>query len=176
MPSIPMARLAPVLLTLGLLGGCNGSGDGDTSTTVGGDGGTAQANTTVTGLRMPAKLSIVTAQSDTTAVAGVLNSDRIVPLAERLGVKLNHQGIAQVIDTTTFPLDADYNTDAVQAYNHVYDPSMEPLNTVNMILCLMDQTRAEEMVNQGAYIALVNEVKCETGGGARSSITRPAPR
>jgi len=45
-------------------------------------------------------------------------------------------------------------TDPVHAY--VYDASMQSLDTVNMILCLMEQTRASDMVNQGAYIALVN--------------------
>ncbi len=45
---------------------------------------------------------------------------------------------------------------------------MEPLDTVNMILCLMDQTQASEMVNAGAYIAMVNEDACDKGSNQSS--------
>jgi len=65
-------------------------------------------------------------------------------------------------NTIGFGPTADYNLDSTRIF--AYDPSMEPLDTVNMILCLMDQTQASTMVNQGAYIALVNEDACEEGG------------
>lgn len=62
-----------------------------------------------------------------------------------------------------FPLDSDYHQDV--ARRHVYDPAIEPLNTVNMILCLIEQTAADELVNEPAYLAQVNTTKCEQGGG-----------
>jgi hypothetical protein len=63
----------------------------------------------------------------------------------------------------------DYSTDPTHSY--VYDSSMEALETVNMILCLMDQTGSSAMVNKGAYIALVNENKCEQGRNQSSAET-----
>jgi len=73
-------------------------------------------------------------------------------------------------DTTGFAATAEYNTDPSRTY--AYDPSMQPLDTVNMILCLMDQTQASEMVNGGAYIALVNEDVCDKGGNKSSGGTQ----
>jgi len=69
---------------------------------------------------------------------------------------------ASLADTSGFAATASYNVDPSRT--RAYDPSMEPLDTVNMILCLMDQTQASEMVNQGAYIALINEDACDKGG------------
>ena len=66
----------------------------------------------------------------------------------------------------------DYSTDPANTY--VYDRAMEPLSTVNMILCLMDQTAASEMVNQGPYIAMVNEDKCEQGQNQSNSANGPS--
>lgn len=65
------------------------------------------------------------------------------------------------VTTSTFDATSDYATDEVRSY--VYDSAMEPLEMVNMILCLMDQTGAEENLNDGAYYALIDEDKCEQG-------------
>ncbi len=73
------------------------------------------------------------------------------------------------VTSTTFPADSDYVTDATRVF--VYDPSMKPLETVNMILCLMAQTRAADLVNTGAYFALVNEDKCQQGQNQSSTNT-----
>lgn len=62
-----------------------------------------------------------------------------------------------------FPLDSDYHLDT--ARRHVYDPAIEPLDTVNMILCLVEQTAVDVLVNQGVYLAQVNATRCEAGGG-----------
>jgi len=92
----------------------------------------------VTGLVMPSNISVIANQSGSGSTALALYNDA----------------------------GTDYSTDEAQV--HIYDASMESLQTVNMILCMMGQTRATEMVNQGAYIALVNEDKCETGGNESS--------
>ena len=63
-----------------------------------------------------------------------------------------------------FALDADYHQDTV--HRHVYDPAVEPLDTVNMILCLIDQTAVDRLVNEGPYLAQVNATKCDPGGGS----------
>ena len=67
-------------------------------------------------------------------------------------------------------------TNAVAAYNdpgtdysnaeqsvHMWTPGMEALDSVNNILCFIDQLRTGDMVNQGVYTALVDEKKCEAG-------------
>jgi len=40
---------------------------------------------------------------------------------------------------------------------------MEALDSVNNILCFIDQLKAGDMVNQGVYTALVDQKKCEAG-------------
>ena len=100
------------------------------------------------GLVLPNNLSIVTAQLGSTSTTSFKS------LAAREFKAFDSAG-------------TDYSNDPVNTY--VYDTSMEALNTVNMILCLMEQTSASEMVNQGAYIALVNEDKCEQGENQSNS-------
>lgn len=63
--------------------------------------------------------------------------------------------------TDGFAPDADYHTDHVGSY--VWDRSLEPLNEIGKILGMISQTRAEEFVNDGAYIALVDEDQEEQG-------------
>lgn len=52
-----------------------------------------------------------------------------------------------------------YLTDAQSSY--VEDHTSEGINTVNMITCLMSAMRPDALVNQGDYIALVDEAKCD---------------
>jgi len=115
-------------------------------TACGGGGGGTTSTSAVSGLVMPESMSVVTAQGGTTNNSASLMS--------------------VVYNVSGFPATSQYNTDRVNSY--VYDESMESLDTVNMILCLMEQTRATDMVNQGAYIALVNEDKCEQGQNGNS--------
>lgn len=126
-------------------GGATTTDGGTTTTTDGGttgggtttDGGTTGGGTTtVTGVELPSNMSVVTAVD-----SGVTTSS--------------------IADTASLAADSDYQTDPAEV--HVFDPSMEALGTVNMILCLMDQIRAADMVNQGPYIALVDEDMCEEG-------------
>ncbi|MCY2959743.1 MAG: hypothetical protein NTY35_06220 [Planctomycetota bacterium] len=64
----------------------------------------------------------------------------------------------------SIPSDSDYVTDVSRS--HVYDPSMESLQTVNMILCLLKQTAYSGLVNEGLYKAQIDEAACggEDGG------------
>jgi hypothetical protein len=93
---------------------------------------------------------------------------------------LSGEFAARMVDSSVIdaiPADADYYLDAAESETWVWDPSMESLSIINEILCYVQQTAASEMVNEGAYIALVNEDKCMEGenqsvagsGGAQST-------
>jgi hypothetical protein len=127
-----MKKIFPLVVLTSILTACGGGGGG-----TGGGGGA------VSGLEMPANLSVVASQNGSSGGARMLSNRALY----------NDAG-------------TDYSTDVAQV--SIYDASMESLQTVNMILCVMGQTRATEMVNQGAYIALVNEDKCDTGGNESS--------
>lgn len=146
-----MKKIIPLALSSALaLAACGGGG--------GGDGGlipNPDPNEDVVGLKMPSSLSVVSAKPQSNGLSSKTSS------ASSFG-KSSIQ-ISQALSDTT----SDYNTDETHTY--VYDASMESLDTVNMILCLMEQTRASDMVNQGAYIALVNEDKCEQGQNQSNS-------
>ncbi len=70
-------------------------------------------------------------------------------------------------DTSSFSPTCDYYTDVARA--HVYDPSMEPLGTVNMILCLLKQTAYSGLLNEGVYKAQIDEESCNEGGQGSDS-------
>ncbi len=132
------------------LTGCGGGGSsssgsysGSSSSTSSSSGGTAK------GLALPSQLSVVLAKDDATKSVAPLN------------VNWGAYAKRQILAPSSFPTDSAFVTDP--ARTHVYDPSTEALDTVNMILCMMDQTKASDFVNQGAYTALVNEAKCDSG-------------
>ena len=52
-----------------------------------------------------------------------------------------------------------YRTDAQNSY--VEDETSRGIGQVNMIACIMSALRADALVNQGAYNALVDETKCD---------------
>jgi hypothetical protein len=55
--------------------------------------------------------------------------------------------------------DSAYRTDAQNT--HVEDATSRGVNQVNMITCFMSAMRPDALVNQGNYIALVDEKKCD---------------
>ncbi len=113
----------------------------------GGGGDGSQGGGSVAGLSLPSNVSII-ASGDSGGQAGGI----------ALGV---------VADTSGFAADSDYVLDKTQTW--IWDESIEPLQTVNMILCLMGQTAADKMVNKGAYYALVDEDKCQQGSNQSSA-------
>ncbi len=114
----------------------------------GGDG----SGGAVDGLVTPSSMNIVSASSEGAQVNG-LTTD-FAAAANALARGQNSAG-------------TDYATDATHAY--VWDESMEALEIVNEILCYMGQTGASEMVNQGAYTALINGDKCRQGENQSSA-------
>lgn len=102
-------------------------------------GGGDSATGTIEGLQGPQQVSIIDSNSSTSSV--------------RLP-----RGVSAVTGS-------DYETDQTRFW--VRDDSMKVLDTVNMILSSLDQTRYWEQTNEGAYRALVEEE--ETGGGERGN-------
>lgn len=103
-------------------------------------------------ITLPSTMSLVTANTSSSSASLAKGA----PLA--------------TVTSSTFSASSDYVTDKTNSY--VYDTAMEPLQTANMILCLMAQTGSGEMVNKGAYYALIDEDKCEQGSnGSNASST-----
>lgn len=71
--------------------------------------------------------------------------------------------------------DSAYVSDAQNTY--VHDASTRGIGVVNMITCLMSALKADALVNQGQYLALVDEAKCSTDrdSASQSSSTTEAP-
>jgi len=67
----------------------------------------------------------------------------------------------------TPPSDSAYATD-VQT-SHVEDATSEGISQVNMITCIMHSLRPDALVNQGNYIALVDENKCSPDKSSSSN-------
>ena len=103
------------------------------------------------GLTMASTMSVIAATDDGSSGAGVRS----------LHVRFGAAGRA-FSDSGS-----DYSNDVARVY--VYDESMEALSLVNEILCMLDQTEAEKMVNKGNYIALINPALCAQGQGSSSS-------
>ncbi|MBI5136747.1 MAG: hypothetical protein HZA24_05335 [Nitrospirae bacterium] len=110
----------------------------------GGGGGGGGVLGAITGLEVPSQVSVVSA---------VDNPASPKPSAFKAAVN----GLSKAYDA----VDTAYTTDPVDTW--VHDPSMQPLDLVNEILCMMAQTRAADMVNQGAYIALIDSAACQQG-------------
>ncbi len=60
-----------------------------------------------------------------------------------------------------------YMTDAQHSF--VHDQTSEGINQVNTIACFMGAMKANSLVNQGNYIALVDESKCDTSNRDKAS-------
>lgn len=62
---------------------------------------------------------------------------------------------------------SEYVTDAQSSY--VQDQTSEGINQVNMITCIMAAMKPSSLVNQGSYLALVDESKCDTNNRDKAS-------
>jgi hypothetical protein len=63
--------------------------------------------------------------------------------------------------------DSAYVTDP--QYSHVEDETSKGIGQVNMITCIMSSMRPEALVNQGNYIALVDQAVCDPSSRSSSS-------
>jgi hypothetical protein len=96
----------------------------------------------IDGLSLPHRLDLVTLGEDGETVAETVSTG--------LG------GGASPVDS--FDPGADYFTDKV--FDHVFDEATLSMEKVNSILCVMQQTAHDQMVNKGAYIAQIDEAAC----------------
>lgn len=115
-------------------------------------GGSSSEPAAIHGLEGPSQMSVVTADNDTGGGGGSGSS----------GDGENAPG------ASNYPPNSDYVLDDAEL--HVYDPSMESLGTINMILCLTSMTAYSQMVNGGLYTALIDEALC--GGGEEADTTQ----
>ncbi|MDP9083753.1 MAG: hypothetical protein M3N50_08310, partial [Pseudomonadota bacterium] len=65
------------------------------------------------------------------------------------------------------PSTSAYFTDAQNSY--VQDATSESIGQVNMIACIMSSMRPDALVNQGPYIALVDQNKCDSSKRSSTS-------
>ena len=65
------------------------------------------------------------------------------------------------------PADSAYATDPQHSY--VEDATSHEIGTVNMITCFMASMKPDALVNEGPYVALVDETKCDPESRASSS-------
>ncbi len=125
------------LFSYGGLGGCGGSGSTSSSSSEGGAGAIGGSGSALT---VTEKVSVVDAQSS----------------AEPALIKALSSIKSLVSD---LPDDSDYNTD--ETFVFVQERSTEIFNTVNEILCMIDQTSYNDMINLGDYLAYIDTNQCE---------------
>ena len=124
------------LLTVGI-SGCGGGGS--TSST------NNTSPVTISSLVIPATMSVINDAPSSTVAA----------------LQTNFKAASASLSRALTDPGTDYSKDKKNSY--VYDDSMESMQTVNMILCIMDQMRADAMVNKGNYAVLINSDKCKQG-------------
>jgi len=105
----------------------------------GGSNDTVADGGEVTGLAIADKVSVVDAKADQSA------------------------GKAASKTAANVPSDSDYTKDRTFVY--VNDRSIEAFNMPNEILCMIAQTKHTEMVNKGAYKALIDNKLCGESQG-----------
>lgn len=109
----------------------------------GGSGDGSSTTASIEGLALPDTLEVVSVDEETAGSPGVNDNNGPVD---------------------NFADGADYFADQSRA--HVWDRSLEPVQQIGKILGMISQTRAEEFVNDGAYIALVDESEETVGEGS----------
>ncbi len=116
----------------------------------GGGGGSENAGD-ATSLQVADKVSVVDAKLSGSVAAGV------APL------KI---GLFQVT-TADISSASDYKADKTQVW--VSERSADAFNQINNILCMMAQSKFDEMLNKPDYVALVDQTQCDTSKSDASS-------
>src|SRR5690242_13199629 len=134
--------LALVALALCLTAGCSGGGNSGnvSSGGSGGGSGSGSGGVAVTGLTIASKVSVVDAQ-------------QTAPVSQFAAALRRLSALSSV------PAGSDYNNDKTNVY--VNEKAGDAFKTVNMVLCMVDQTRYADMVNKGFYKAMINSGVCQ---------------
>jgi hypothetical protein len=74
--------------------------------------------------------------------------------------------VKPILRAVSVPSGSDYNTDQTNVY--VQERSVEMFGTINEILCMIGQTKYEEMLNKGPYTAQIDENQCSSNKGDAS--------
>jgi len=115
-----------------------GSGSGDT---------TPPPQGAVTSLQVASKVSVVDAHLSGSVATGA------APL------KLGWASILKAVSKAP-AASSDFYTDKTQVW--VNERSVESLDNVNNVLCMVSQTKYDAMLNRGDYIALVDQNLCSS--------------
>lgn len=119
------------LIAFAFLGGCTGGGSSS--------GGSTSGDSSASALKIAEKISVVETQQSASKVAAL-----------KIG-KL-------YLNPSEIPQDSDYFKAHQRIF--VHDPSAEPFDIINEILCIVAQTQYEAMLNKGAYIAQIDRNLC----------------
>lgn len=138
--------LALLALALFLTAGCNGGGSSGNVSSGGSSGGSGSV--AVTGLTIASKVSVVDAQ-------------QTAPVSQFAAALRRLSALSSV------PAGSDYNNDKTNVY--VNEKAGDAFKTVNMVLCMVDQTKYADMVNKGFYKAMINSGACQGNDSADNS-------
>lgn len=86
----------------------------------------------------------------------MIRNPMVIALCSSLGLAASSTSYA------TPSTSSDYFTDTQNS--HVQDNTSDGIDQVNMITCFMGAMRPDALVNEGNYIALVDEAKCDSAG------------
>lgn len=156
-----MCLWAVMMFIAAALLSCSGGG-GNSSSSSKSDGSESNASS----LTLAERISIVDAQSSSTSGRP---SQNITPL------KADFRGIT--LTSADVPSGTPYFTDPEVVW--VEDRTLEAFDVINEVLCMIDLTAYESMLNKGYYKALVDQRKCSSrrdqGGSSNQSSASTKP-
>lgn len=79
-----------------------------------------------------------------------------------LALSLLLAGVVPLSAVAAPPAGSPYATDVQNSY--VHDATSDGIAQLNMVLCIMNAMSPADLVNQGAYVALIDKNKCDTSG------------
>ncbi|MDH4164717.1 MAG: hypothetical protein OEW15_18815, partial [Nitrospirota bacterium] len=74
--------------------------------------------------------------------------------------------VKPLLMAASVPADSDYTKDKTNVY--VQERSVELFGNINNILCMIGQTKYDEMMNKGPYLAQIDEKQCDSNRGDAS--------
>ena len=112
------------------------------------------------------KLKSVTENTEIAAIFRLKTANSVKGLA--VGNQISVVDVQQPNEVIV-PDDSDYNNDKTNLY--VHEKAGEAFNTVNAILCMIEQTKYSDsqFVNQGFFKAMVDSGRCEGNDSAENS-------
>ena len=161
MQSIFKLTLFGLLLLVSLLGfsGCMSSSSSGSNSGSSTDDSDYTDPTVASGsdsLTLASKVSVVEAKDDTDLDASLAPGNDAVSLN---GYRVVDE-VLRAIDINDFAASSDYNQDRIDVW--VHEESVQAFNTVNEILCSIDQSGYAEMKNQGNYRAQIDSNLCSS--------------